>query len=202
WRTPEQAQGIYQQEQEARERAKLAQQQKEQAEREAQWAASASRNEQPRYREVNGRVYDSSPAITFANEKPPVILVPQVSSLRSIGGNFPPGVAQSQQREFEAQQKYQAEMAKWGKYLIRGKIMQVLPDGLLVHCESKIVFVKNYPLPSAVVDGDAVNFVAMPVGSYSYMNTAGARTTVRAYDFGTAPSGTGNAVLVEAGSAG
>jgi hypothetical protein len=160
-----------------------------------QWADMLAKKEHPRYREINGKLYDFSPAIAFANQKPPVVFVGG-DYMRSIGGNLPPGVAQSQQ----AAAAYQREMAKWGRYLIRGKVIQVLQDGLLVDCDSRIVFVKNYPLQSSVVDGDSVDFVAMPVGSYSYANTAGARTTVRAFDFGTVPSTTSGALLVQAGS--
>lgn len=79
-----------------------------------------------------------------------------------------------------------------------GKVQQMTANGLLLRMygqydyqmsgDDELVFVKNVPENTTVVDGDPFALYAMPDGRYQYVTTLGATKTVRAYDYGTKPS--------------
>ena len=81
---------------------------------------------------------------------------------------------------------------QWYDFRVYGKVMQVLDGASLIqlyrggtgHQMSAVVFLKNHPDQNKLVDGDFVDVVAQPVGRTNYVNTAGARSTVKLYDFG------------------
>ena len=74
----------------------------------------------------------------------------------------------------------------FGDCTLRGKVIQVLKDGLLVEDSrlDRAVFVKNYRHQNAAVDDMPIKAFALVSGRYTYENTAGAENTVFAFDCG------------------
>jgi hypothetical protein len=54
-----------------------------------------------------------------------------------------------------------------------------------------VVFLKNHPDQSRLIDGQGVAVLAMLTGNYTYTNTQGARKTVALFDYGTPVPGGG-----------
>lgn len=74
----------------------------------------------------------------------------------------------------------------YSDWLVKGKVIQVTKDGLLVDNESTdlAVFIKNYPRQNSKFDGAAFQSLVVLSGRYQYVNTLGAIKTVVAYDCG------------------
>jgi hypothetical protein len=130
----------------------------------------------PVIREINGKIYDFTAVIEFVK-------------------NQPENPASKKRSPFDC--------------TVSGAVISVLKDGILVkqgaglerYVESwarvgvtpadipkhyqKVLFLKNHPSQATLVDGDRVGVMALPVGSFTYTTAAGAKATVRAYDFGT-----------------
>lgn len=70
--------------------------------------------------------------------------------------------------------------------VISGKILQVLPDGVLVDRGqyASIVRLDNYRALGRVFDGASVYCLAKESGTYHYQNVRSAASTVQRYDFG------------------
>jgi Sel1 repeat-containing protein len=76
---------------------------------------------------------------------------------------------------------------------IRGKVLQVLGDGLLIDCydregrerSSRTIFVTNEPNADWIVDDETFVTVARSNGRHQYNSVLGARKTVESYDHGT-----------------
>lgn len=79
---------------------------------------------------------------------------------------------------------------------IKGKVFQVVSDGLLVDVtpmvispitfrmvpgDFKLVMLKNYPFARSVVDGEAINCEADADGRYQYVATSGGSKTIEQY---------------------
>ena len=78
-----------------------------------------------------------------------------------------------------------AFVKRYGAYIVEGKVIQVLDDGLLVDCADSLmsgyndlIMVKDYKKESVVVDGDSVVTAGMPVGRYQYVAVTGAKKTI------------------------
>ena len=78
--------------------------------------------------------------------------------------------------------------SKYRTYRVSGKILQVLPDGLIVNrSEStwstayETVFVRDYLEKNAVMDGDRIESFGMPTGKYQYTAVSGAMRTIREF---------------------
>jgi len=115
-----------------------------------------------------------------------------------------------------ARQRYQeqaatvsAQLAKDGGITLVGKVLQVLPVGLLVICDQDdrastarlrlqgelqeiplsaappryfgTVLLKNHPEQKQIVDDDPIAVIALPAGTYQYTSTVGAQKTIRAF---------------------
>ena len=84
---------------------------------------------------------------------------------------------------------YDTRKAQSGWVVFRGvKVYQIVDDGALIDStpnnasETVPIFVRN--LPGAIGDQDYITFVALPDGTYNYINKLGDSRTVRAYDAG------------------
>jgi hypothetical protein len=65
-------------------------------------------------------------------------------------------------------------------WMIKGKVLQVLNDGLLVRRDDVdlTIFLKNSSKQETAIDGSPIKTLAVPVGRYQYLNTQGAQQTV------------------------
>lgn len=68
-----------------------------------------------------------------------------------------------------------------------GEVVQVFKDGILLqlcrHQGGTLIHVGNYPT-AGVVDGNRVEFFAVPAGTYKYTTTGGSVSTVKNVDVG------------------
>jgi hypothetical protein len=148
----------------------------------AKWIELVTNGEQPQIRVISGKSYDFSQALAWFKEdnefeKTKPAFVPYNDRTR-------PWYYALAMEEWNAKtQKHRQESPKWSVYVVRGKVLSVLPEGLLVDA-GRTVFLRNYPKQSTAVDNDDVNALAMPAGQFSYTTVAGATATVLAYDFG------------------
>jgi len=72
----------------------------------------------------------------------------------------------------------------------RAVVVQVTAEGLLLdrgvwftERGGRMVMIKNFPV-DGLVDGQRVSFVARPAGTWSGLDTSGARRTLPAFDYG------------------
>ena len=74
--------------------------------------------------------------------------------------------------------------------MIKGEVLSVTDDGILVICPYTATFGMSKPKPDEVVfvkgnfnfvDGDKVNLTAGEIGTYKYISAGGAAKTVRAF---------------------
>jgi S1-C subfamily serine protease len=84
---------------------------------------------------------------------------------------------------------YDTRKSQSGWVMFRGvKVYQIVSDGALIDStpndsySSIPIFVRN--LPDTIGDRDYISFVALPDGTYNYINKLGDTRTVRAYDVG------------------
>jgi S1-C subfamily serine protease len=84
---------------------------------------------------------------------------------------------------------YDTRRSQAGWVVFRGvKVFQIEPEGALIDADPNNqytvipIFVKN--LPNTIGDQDYISFMALPDGTYSYVNKLGDDRTVRAYDAG------------------
>lgn len=176
------------------------------------WTDALAKKLPTRYREIKGKVYDFSAVIEWqklagaANSAQ--ISREQVThyynrmSDRFGGRSFPSTTpktapidraeqerAEQERRVFEHAKIYDEGEPKWSGYQVRGDVVSVLPDGVIVRNPGgKVWFLKNHPDQSKLVDDTQVDVLAMPVGQFTYTKTSGAKATVEAYDFGTMPT--------------
>lgn len=138
-------------------------------------------------RTVNGEVLDLTEVIQWANEKeflaktgPKYTPAP----LSEIGGS--PRKTESLVPDW---QKRNSEClknnGKFSQYLVKGFVLEVLDDGVLISCSPGSVFLKNYPNQKTVVDKDKIDVIAVPVGRLQLPSSSGTGTrTVKEYDYG------------------
>ncbi|MHC1762906.1 MAG: tetratricopeptide repeat protein [Verrucomicrobiia bacterium] len=67
---------------------------------------------------------------------------------------------------------------------INGRVIQVLPNGLLLSGGNSPVLLRNHPSQSVITEADRVSVAAMRIGRYTYRNAFGASATIPEYDFG------------------
>lgn len=131
-----------------------------------------------RYRLVTGEDQDLGEAILWWNEK---TYLADWEGLANHRSNYPDTIAKWEARKLA----FKRQPDQWSEYCVSGRVIQVLTDSLLVAKDDHaIVMLKNHPKQETLVDGDTVAEVAVPVGRTNYVNTAGATSTVKVYDFG------------------
>ncbi|MDD2706743.1 MAG: hypothetical protein PHV34_01935 [Verrucomicrobiae bacterium] len=130
------------------------------------------------YRLVRGRVYDFSSIINWANE------FKYLSECRSLKiEEFPTGAMPS--INWDARWKKVADgQIKWRDFLISGKVVETLEDGLIVECDEQTKLVRNHPRQTMLAKGDPVDCIAVPIGVQSYRSESGSRIKIPAYDHG------------------
>jgi hypothetical protein len=153
------------------------------------WIEGLAKGEQPRIRVVNGKFYDFSSAFTwFTEENEFEKTKPAFAPYNDRTRPYYYGLVM--QEWLAKSQKHREESPKWRGYLVKGDVLSILPEGLLVDTGTdRTVFLRNHPMQSTLVDGDQVNVLAMPAGRYSYPTAGGTTATVPDYDFGVPPAG-------------
>lgn len=81
-------------------------------------------------------------------------------------------------------------------FCIYGKVFQIHEKGMLVRAyagkswtgDYRLVFLKNYPGQSKMVDGDRFVAIVTETGRQQYTTVAGGTATVEAYDYGALPT--------------
>lgn len=74
--------------------------------------------------------------------------------------------------------------APMSKVALTGRVLQVLPEGLLFYAWSSPYLLKGHPDAEKMVDGQAVNCYAVRTAeTFKYTDTQGAVRTVRVYRF-------------------
>jgi hypothetical protein len=77
-------------------------------------------------------------------------------------------------------------------YFLRGSVLSITDDGILVQLEEpslnqgNVIFLKNYPHQKTAIDGDPIFDIAYPSTNYTYKyaTVQGNDATVRCYDYG------------------
>ena len=79
-------------------------------------------------------------------------------------------------------------MKKWSGYVVRGQVVSVIPDGVIITVGQTDVLLKHHPDQSLLAVNAFVDVLAMPVGRFSYTTAFGSQVIVKEYDFGTPPA--------------
>lgn len=161
------------------------------------WTEGLAKGEQPEVRLINGKAYDFSPAFEWFKEDQYLVKTwapfrGAASELESVGASFSKRDHKIEDR-LAREQAHAKTSPQWRGYVVRGEVISVMREGLLVDAGAgRTFFVRHHPNQSKMVDGNKVDVLAMPVGTYSYTTVVGTAATVPAYDFGLSPAGLPN----------
>ena len=149
------------------------------------WTDAIARNAPPPFREIRGKVYDFSAAIEWAK----CAGAAESWNVWMKSGSWSPSpVTEQNRKEKQLAALYQAGVKKWSGYVVRGQVISVIPDGVIITVGQTEVLLKHHPDQSSLVGNASVDVLAMPVGRFSYTTTSGSTAIVKAYDFGTQPA--------------
>lgn len=160
------------------------------------WTEALAKKTHPLYRAVEGKVYDFSAVIEWQKlagaAEDQRIRNEQFMRYANQFGNRAvplPKPSDADLKNSRDATLYREGEPKWSGYQVRGDVVSVLPDGVIVRNPGgKVWLLKNHPDQTKLVDNAQVDVLAMPVGKFTYKTTTGARATVEAYDFGAMPT--------------
>lgn len=142
---------------------------------------------------VNTKGYATSPAVT--RPRPPTELEIAQRRLMLLAARYPTRTIDDKKHDLRPFFQALTDLSQRPKAdfeFIHGKVIQILPDGIILWNEEGIddggdrkrILLKNFYAHDSIVDGDLLVAYAVPATVFVYRDISNVQRTIRAYDCG------------------